>query len=150
MRSQEKCKSGGRMGICRMKWNMKQQMNSAVVWSPPRSTSPTTQPFPNSVQMSRRAAAWDYLKSGHKFYLFIFLNQIKSKGKTWPKMGTPVCFICVIRKFHLKESISPPTTNVLECKTVLCFGGSHVHLLSLVSHRDEQLLLLTRTLFVLY
>lgn len=31
VRSQEKCKSGGRMGICRMKWNMKQQMNWAAI-----------------------------------------------------------------------------------------------------------------------
>lgn len=57
-------------------------------------------------------------------------------------MGIPVCFIDVICKFHPKESITPPV-NVFACRTALCFGGCHVHLLSLISHRDKQLLLLT-------
>lgn len=56
-------------------------------------------------------------------------------------MGIPVCFICVIRKPRPKESITSPPVNTFACKTAFCLGGCHVHLLSLVSHREKQLLL---------
>lgn len=117
VRSQKKCTSGGRMGKSRMKWNIKQPINSPAIWSPPR--CPDTQPFPNSVWMSRHAIAWDYLKSERNNFFFkhiyiprcippVRLNKRASKGKEWPKMGIPVCFLCVIHKLRPKESITSP------------------------------------------